>query len=283
VRRQQLAEEILARDLWPLDRVHAGVQRLHQRRQRDQESLALRRRTLRLHAHQQVAPGQTQTRHRRTVVPFVERNLHHRLTPHRRDEVAQEVRRRHILQPVAQLRGIALLQAQLVLLVRQHLVGLALALHVLPVLVDDELLERFELLLIELDLVEVAFDDLLHQLLDQLEERLAVLAVEIVERHAQRRDAVDESPHRVPARREERGVSERRAQYRQLQAADLACHLRWHLGVRQNLIEQTADHVDHHVIERAGCSLAQLVAVRDDQVGAGQAAGTGVQAADRAP
>ncbi len=178
---------------------------------------------------------------------------------------------------MAQLRGVALLQAQLVFLERQHLVGIALALHLAPVLVDDEQLERLELLFVQLDLVEVALDDLLHQVLHQLQEGLAVFVVEVVECHAERGDAVDEAAHRVAARREERGVAQRRAQHRQLQPPDLARHLRRHLGVGQDLVEQAADHVDHHVIERAGGGLAQLVAVGDDQVGAGQGAGARLQ------
>ena len=38
------------------------------------------------------------------------------------------------------------------------------------------------------------------------------------------------------------------------------------LRVGQDLVEQAADDVDHHVIERAGGGLAQLVAVGADQV-----------------
>ena len=42
--------------------------------------------------------------------------------------------------------------------------------------------------------------------------------------------------------------------------------LRRHLGVGQDLVEQEADDVDHHVIERAARRLAQFVAVGADQV-----------------
>jgi len=132
------------------------------------------------------------------------------------------------------------------------------------------------------DLVEIAGDDLLHQLLHQLQEGLAVLVVEVVECHRQRGDAVDEAAHRMATRREERRIAQRGTKHRQLQPSDLARHLRRHFGIRQDLVEQAADHVDHHVVERAGGGLAQLVAVGDDQVGAGQAGGTGLQVRDRA-
>jgi hypothetical protein len=71
----------------------------------------------------------------------------------------------------------------------------------------------------------------------------------------------------MPARREEGRVAERRAQDRQLQAGDLTRHLRRHLRVGQDLVEQAADDVDHHVIEAAGGRPPQFVAVGVDQVG----------------
>ena len=67
------------------------------------------------------------------------------------------------------------------------------------------------------------------------------------------------------------GSAERDAQHRQLQARDLARHLRRHAGVGQDLVEQAADDVDHHVIERAARGLAQLLAVGADQVDRHQA------------
>ena len=74
----------------------------------------------------------------------------------------------------------------------------------------------------------------------------------------------------MAARRKEAVVAQRRPQHRQLQPGDVARHLRWHLGVRQDLVEQAGDHIDHHVVERAGGGLPQLVAVGVDQVGRGQ-------------
>ena len=67
-------------------------------------------------------------------------------------------------------------------------------------------------------------------------------------------------------RREERGVVQGDAQHGQLQARDLAGHLRRHARVGEDLVEQAADDVDHHVIELAGGGLHQLLAVRPDEV-----------------
>ena len=67
------------------------------------------------------------------------------------------------------------------------------------------------------------------------------------------------------------GVAQRDAQHRQLQARDLARHLRRHARVGEDLVEQAADDVDHHVIELAGRGLDQLFAVGADQVDGHQA------------
>ena len=124
---------------------------------------------------------------------------------------------------------------------------------------------------VELDLVEVAFDDLLDQLAHALQELGAGAFVEVVEGAGERGDAVDEAAHRVAPGREEGRVVERDAQHRQLQPGDLARHLRRHLRVGQDLVEQAADDVDHHVIELAGGGLDQLLAVGADQVDGHQA------------
>ena len=194
------------------------------------------------------------------------RRAHQRLAPHLAEEVAHEIGHRQRLEQRLQLLRVALLQAQVGFLLGQHRGGVALCFQLAACLLDDEGLEHRELLLVGLDLVEVAFDDLLHQLAHQGDEALALLGVEVLEAAAQRGDAVDETAHRVLARREEARVAERGAQHRQLQPRDLARHLRRHLRVGQDLVEQAADDVDHHVIERAVAGLAQLVAVVADQV-----------------
>ena len=66
--------------------------------------------------------------------------------------------------------------------------------------------------------------------------------------------------------REEGLVVQRDAQHRQLQPRDLSRHLRRHARVREDLVEQAADDVDHHVVELAGRGLQQFLAVCADQV-----------------
>ena len=138
-------------------------------------------------------------------------------------------------------------------------------------LLGDEALEVGDLRRVQLDLVEVAFDDLVDELANAGQEFRAGADVEVVEGVGERGDPVDEAAHRVAPGREEGGVAQGDAQHRQLQARDLARHLRRHARVGQDLVEQAADDVDHHVIELAGRGLDQLLAVGADQVDGHQA------------
>ena len=201
------------------------------------------------------------------------------LAPHLADEVAHEVGRRQALQLALQLLRIQRAQALLVFLGLQQVGGAALGLGLALALFGDEAFQRLQLLFVDLDLVEVALDHFLHQRLDLAQHALGAVFVEGLEGRAERGDAVHEAPHRVLARREEARVAQRRAQHRQLQPRDLARHLRRHLGIGQDLVEQRADDVDHHVIELAGAGLAQFLAVRMDQVGQHGAAAAGPVAA----
>ena len=191
--------------------------------------------------------------------------VHQRLAPHLRDEDAQVVGHVHRGERRLQLHHVALLHPQLRLLRLQHF-GRGVGLRVVFGLVGDEGFERTQLGRIELELIEIALDDFLHQLAHAVEQLLAGPVVEIVERARERAEPVDEAAHRMLARREEGRVAERDAQHWQLQPRDLARHLRRHARVGQDLIEQASDHVDHHVIELAGRRLQQLFAVGANQV-----------------
>jgi hypothetical protein len=70
----------------------------------------------------------------------------------------------------------------------------------------------------------------------------------------------------VAPSRKERRIVERHTQHWQLQAGDLAGHLRRHARIGQDLVEQAADHIDHHVVELAARGLDELFAVGADQV-----------------
>ena len=140
-------------------------------------------------------------------------------------------------------------------------------------LLRQEALQRLELLFVGLDPVEVALDHRLDQGPHLGQEAAGGFGVEGFEGRTQRRNPVDETAHRVAAGREERRVAQRGAQHGQLQPRDLARHLRRHLGVGQDLFEQGADDVDHHVVQRPRGRLPQLVAVGADQVGQRRAPG----------
>src|ERR1019366_3903388 len=116
------------------------------------------------------------------------------------------------------------------------------------------------------DLVEIALDDLVDELAYALQELRPRPLVEIDEAGGQRRHGVDEAAPRMAARRKEARVVEGDAQHRQLQASDFARHLRRHARIGEDLVEQAADDVDHHVIELAGRGLDELLAVGPNQV-----------------
>ena len=207
---------------------------------------------------------------RLAVGAFGPGGLHQRLAPHLTQEGAQEVRHRHRRQGALQLDQVALLGAQIGLLGLQH-GDRALVLNDRLGLLRDERFQLGELRRIQIDLVEIAIDDLLDQGAHLLDEFLAWPVVEVVEGAGQRGDAVDETAHRVLARGEKRRVDQRHAQHRQLQPRDLPGHLRRHPGVGEDLVEQAAHDVDHHVVELAGGGLHQLLAVGADQVDRHQA------------
>lgn len=99
------------------------------------------------------------------------------------------------------------------------------------------------------------------------EEAATGVIAEIVEGAGQRGHAVHELAHRMTARREEGLVAQGHAQHRQLQPGEQPRHLRRHLGVGQDLVEQTGDDVDDHVVQAPRGGLAQFIAVLVDQVG----------------
>ena len=271
MRGQQLAEELLLRRVRPADQCQARVQVLHQPGQLHQEALAHRQRALGLHAHHQFDAHLAKPPGLCRVDPLAPRRQHQRLTPDLRQEVAHVGVHGHRCQRLLQLKQVALLNAQFRLLAFEQ-TGRAIALGLAVALACNEGFERSEFGGVEVDLVEVALDDFLHQFAHTFEKLFAGAVVEIVESTGQRGDAVDEAPHRMPARREETGIDQRHAKNRQLQARDLARHLRRHAAVGQDLVEQAADHVDHHVVELAGGGLQQFFAVRADQVDGHQAA-----------
>ena len=95
-----------------------------------------------------------------------------------------------------QLNQIALLSAQIGFLALQHR-HRTLALHDGFGLLGDERFQLGKFRRIQLDLVEVAVDNLHHQIAHPLDKFLARPVVEVVEGAGQRGDAVDEAAHRV--------------------------------------------------------------------------------------
>ena len=263
--RQQLVEERLARHLGPTHEMHALVEVLHQHRQLHQELLAQDRRALRLHAHHQIAGCTLVTPGTVGIGSLAAHRHHDGLRPYLRQEVAQIGLHWQRLKGRLQLQHVTLLQAQLRLLAFQRRGG-AVLVSLGVGLLGDEAFEHIEFLGVQLDLIEIAFDDVLHHVADALQHLLARSILEIVEGTGQRSDAVDEAAHRVASRREKAGIVECDPQHRQLQARDLAGHLRRHSVVRQDLVEQAAHHVDHHVVELADRCVHQLLAVRAYQV-----------------
>ena len=165
VRRQQLAEELLLRRLRPADQLHALVQVLHQRRQLHQELLAERRRALGLHAHHQVGADAPVALGAVGVGAVAARGEHQRLAPDLGQELAAgKPAGRHRRERRLQLQHVALLHAQL----RSPWPRASPAAPVFSTsrfgLLGDEVLELGDLGGVELDLVEVALDDLVDQL-----------------------------------------------------------------------------------------------------------------------
>ena len=277
--RHQLAEEVAALGLGPADQVHACCQFLHQAGQLGQEGLAGDGRCLGLHAHEQLAAGQAQALCQRAVCAACAvcavcaasaallAGLQQHPAPRAHQEIAHEFRSGQAFQVAFQALRIKLAQALFVFLLRQQFGGQALRVGVLARQVGHEGLQRAQLPLVGLDLVEITVHDLLDQVLHLGQEALAAGSVEVVEACTQRRNPVDETAHRVPARRKERAVPQRGSQHRELQAPDLACDLRRHLGVGQDLVEEAGDDVDDQVVQRPRAGLAQCLAVRMDQVG----------------
>jgi len=253
---QQFAEEFLLRRLRPADQGQAFVKRLHQPRQLHQKRLAQGRRPLRLDAHHEVAGRTAQAQRTLGIGPVTAHREGKRLAPHLSQEVAQVVLHRERRKCGLQLLHVALLYPQLRLLAVDERGGRPVGLDVAFGLLLDECFQQRELGGVDLDLVEVAFDDLLHQFTHARQELAPWAVLEVVECAGERGDAVDEATHRMLARREEARVRERDAQHGQLQSGDLACHLRGDPRVGQDLVEQAADHVDHHVVQRAAGGLA---------------------------
>ena len=67
-------------------------------------------------------------------------------------------------------------------------------------LLGDERLEFCQLGRIQVDLVEVAIDDLLDQVAHPRDEDFAGPIVEVIEGACQRCDSIDKAPHRMSAR-----------------------------------------------------------------------------------
>ena len=166
-----------------------------------------------------------------------------------------------------QLLHVALLDAQLRLLASRASPTAPVCSTAPSVCSAMKSLELGELGGVELDLVEVALDDLLHQLARR-GARNCLPGPSSKSSKAQASEAMRLMKRRTGWRRVEKKVwsLERDAQHRQLQARDLARHLRRHARVGEDLVEQAADDVDHHVIELAGRGLEQLFAVGADQV-----------------
>ena len=101
------------------------------------------------------------------------------------------------------------------------------------------LLQRSKLVIVDLDLLEVALDHVLHRasLAPWLRNCLrASASPEVVERRAERGDAVDEAAHRVPARGEKKLGSPRAARSTgSCSRAIWRASLRRHLGVGEDL------------------------------------------------
>jgi hypothetical protein len=153
------------RGLGPADGVHALVQILHQLGQIGQEGLALRRRGLGLHAHEQLAAGVAQARTRSLVPPSRGGRLQQHLAP---DRGLTKSRRKagaatscSSPSSCCAYSGAAAARLRAAAAARwRRLLGLDRG----PGLLGDEGLERrASRVLVGLDLVEVALDDLLHQ------------------------------------------------------------------------------------------------------------------------
>ena len=169
-----------------------------------------------------------------------------------------------------------MLQAQLVFLLLEECGRVARRRgDVLARFVGDKGFELCELDLVGLDLLKVTLHDVIHQGMHLAEEPRCALVAEVFKRGAQGRDAVDKAAHGVSPRREEARIAERGAQHRQLQARNFACHLWRHFGVAEDLVEEAADDIDHHVIDAAAGHRAQLLAVVMDEVGCHQRAAVG--------
>ena len=264
MRRQQLGEERAAFFVGPADLVHALVQVLHQLRQLLQEDLALRRQALGLHAHHQFAAGRAHALGRRAVHAMGLLGAGDHAAPGLAQKLAQVVGHRQAGQCAVQFLCKALLLGNLHFLARQQFLGLAVGMHLR--LFGDKAFQGAQRLGIDVNLIQIAIDDLLDQLLHPLQQRLAFGTVEVVTGAGQRGDAVDQSPYRVAPGREESRVAERRAQHRQLQPGDQPRHLWRHFGVGQDVVEQRRDDIDHHLVQAAVRRLAQLFAVDLDQV-----------------
>ena len=100
-------------------------------------------------------------------------------------EAAQERWRGQPLQVACQAQRVELTQPLLVFFFGQQCGHVAAVLQFTACGVGGVVLQRHELLLIGLDLVEVAFDDLLHQCLDLHQQFLRTGFVEVFERRAQ--------------------------------------------------------------------------------------------------
>jgi hypothetical protein len=266
MRGQQLGEEVLLGSVGPVDHRQAFAQVLHQPRQAFQELGAVVRRGLRLQAHHQVAAGGLHALELLGLGAVADRRLHQHLAPDLRQEISREVIHLHLGKLLAQRQHVALLQAQRGFFAREHRGRLRLRRAFLEGRLCDQGLQFAELGVVQGHLVEVAFDDVLHEIAHPRKKVRAGSVFETFESHRQRRQPVHEAPYRMLARTEKAHVLHRRTQHRQLQPREHARHLRRHLRVGQHLVEQRRDDVDDHVIQRARRHADQLVAVHADQV-----------------
>jgi hypothetical protein len=148
--------------LGPTDQLHAFVQVLHQRWQLHQELLAQHRRALRLDAHHEIAADAAETLCALGVGTVVSGRQHQGLAPDLRQEVGEVRRQVERRQCVLQLQHVALLDAQLRLLRCQRADSAGLLGGDMRLL-GDEAFELGQLRRVEVDLVEVAVDDLLDE------------------------------------------------------------------------------------------------------------------------
>ena len=180
VRRQQLAEELLLRCLRPADQLHAFVEVPHERRQLHEELLAERRRALGLHAHHEIGTDPAVAPAAVGIGAVAPAGQHQGLAPDLRQEVVQVGRHVERAEGRAQLQHVALLDAELGFLGLEGADGASL-LDLAFGLVGDEVLEVGNLRRVELDLVEIAFDDLVDQLAHPGQELRAGAVFELVE------------------------------------------------------------------------------------------------------